>query len=115
MTTERFVFFDAHTHLQVEVGLLELVQREDDLAHRLERVLSFWPFGERLRERVFHERKVAEEDVFLAREVGEDRPRRDVRRLRDLRQGRGVVAALGEELARGAGDRLARPLLLTLP
>jgi hypothetical protein len=29
-------------------------------------------------------------------------------------QGRGVVAALGEELVRGAGDRLARPLLLAL-
>ena len=114
MTAESLVVLDAHTHLQVEVGLLELVQREDELAHRFERVLAFRPFGERLRERFLHDRKVAEEDVFLAREVGEDRPGRDVGRLRDLRQGRGVVAALGEELTRGAGDRLARPLFLTL-
>ena len=71
-----------------------------NFAHRLERVLALRPLGERLRERFLHERKVAEEDVFLAREVGEDRPRRDVGCLRDLRQGRVVVAALGEELAR---------------
>ncbi len=58
---------------------------------------------------------LAEQDVFLALEVGEDRPRRDVRRLGDLGERRLVVAALGEQPQRRAGDRLARLLLLAFP
>ena len=57
---------------------------------------------------------LAQEDVLLALEVGEDRPRRDVRRLGDLRERRLVVAALGEQPQRHPGDLLARLLLLAL-
>src|SRR5437660_3424823 len=95
----------------VELALLRLMRRDDELAHRLERVLAFGPFGERPREGIPHLRELAEEDVFLAREVREDRSRRDVGRLRDVRQRRRVVAAFGEELVRRARDRLACPLL----
>src|SRR5262249_11385232 len=53
-----------------------------------------------------------QEDVFLAVEVGEDRPGRDVRRLRDLSERGLAVAALREQPQRCTGDRLARLLLL---
>ena len=114
MVSERLVVFDAKAQLVVEVALLGLVQGEDETAHRLERIHAFGPLGQRFRKCLPHGREVAEEDVFLAREVGEDRSRRDVGCLRDVGKCRGVVAALGEKLVRGAGDRLARPLLLAL-
>ena len=57
---------------------------------------------------------LAQQDVVLALEVGEDRSRGDVRGVGDLRQGGVVVAALGEQLERDPGDLLAGLLLLAL-
>ena len=101
--------------LGVELVLLGLLGGEDELAHDFECVLALGPFGDRPRECVLHFVELAEEDVFLAREVGEDRSGRDISRRSDFGQGRGLVAALDEELVRRTHDRLARPLLLAFP
>ncbi len=53
-----------------------------------------------------------EGEVLLRGEVVEDRLLRDVGGRRDLGDGDGVEAALGEEPARGGGDRLAGGALL---
>ena len=55
-----------------------------------------------------------EGEVLLGREVVEDRLLGDVGGGRDLGDGDGVKAALGEEPAGGGGDRLARGALLAL-
>ena len=60
-------------------------------------------------------RLLAQEDVLLALEVGEDRARRDVGGLGDVGQRRVVVPALGEQLERHPLDRVARLLLLAFP
>src|SRR5262249_21917432 len=54
------------------------------------------------------------EDVLLAREVGEDRARRDAGDLGDVRQRGRVVPALDEQLDAGPREGLARLALLPL-
>ena len=58
---------------------------------------------------------VVEDDRFLRREVGEERARRDVGRGGDVGDGRGVIAALGEQAHGRVDDLLARALLLAFP
>src|SRR6266542_2439546 len=98
--------------LGVELVLLGLLGGEDELANDFECVWALGPFGDRPRECILQFVELAEEDVFLAREVGEDRSGRDISRFSDFGQGRGLVSALDEELVRRTRDRLARPLLL---
>src|SRR5262249_5160318 len=88
---------------------------DDEVTERRKGVLPRRALGERLLELVSHVFEVAEEDVFLAREVREDRPGRDAGGLRDVGERRRVVAALDEELEPRAGDRVAGLLLLPLP
>ena len=66
-------------------------------------------------ERGQRERRVAEDDVLLRGEVGEDRGARDVGRLGDLLHRRRREAVLGEQPHAGVVDRLARGVLLALP
>ncbi len=58
--------------------------------------------------------RAVEEQVLLRGEVVEDRPDGDVGRRSDLGDRHRLEAALGEQLGRDVGDRLARALLLAL-
>ena len=55
-----------------------------------------------------------QDEVLLGREVVEDRLLGDVGGARDVGDGHGVEAVLGEERHRRRGDRLARLALLAL-
>src|SRR5262249_23585353 len=69
---------------------------------------------ESLCELVLEREVVGEEDVLLRREVAEDGPFGDVGGSGDVRDGRCLVAALGEERETRRGDRVASALLLAL-
>jgi hypothetical protein len=88
--------------------------RQDEIAHDVEGLDAGGPVCERLRQVVDRFGEPAEENVLLAGEVGEDRPRRHVCCLGDVGQRGGVIAVLDEQPVRGRGDGLACPALLAL-
>jgi hypothetical protein len=89
-------------------GVVVRVHRQHDLLHAA---------ADRPAERLGHQRVdvVEQDDVLLAREVAEERRRGDLRRFRDLLDGRPVVASLLEQAEGVLLDGGLGPRLLTLP
>src|SRR5207249_6038980 len=90
MARQRRVALDDLSELVVELALVER-GGENEVAQRAKCVFAGGAVSELAGQRFAQRLEVAEEHVFLAREVGEDRPGRDAGRVRDLKIGRAHV------------------------